>query len=308
MQIIIGGFGRSGTTWLSDIISKCLGGIILFEPFHPGVFTSSEEFTYSEEIDVKSIRSHLKSLYNSSPSNPWILRNHLNSPLENHSASFIRYVWSNSKVLGYKTIRGNHSIDRLSKIQESSRVVYIYRHPLAVLASINKRARFWDEFGWQRHKELFFEKALSGAVIRKERWTELRSLLNHLATKNEIIVAMWAVSFAISIEKVQKIEGYFVSYESLYLNPYEEVKMLTKYLNVENDSLHPSYFFTPSMTSMKTLHHLRKYEEDAEVNLNELFWMKEFGVAETEKLLDLCERILQYSKSAHDLARQNNYI
>ena len=121
MQIIIGGFGRSGTTWLSDIVSKCLGGLILFEPFHPGVYDVSDKVIYAGNIDDNSLRSHLDEIRASHPTNPWILRNHLNSPIEKHSASFIKYVWSNSKILGYKTIRGNHCLYQLSQVNGDSK-------------------------------------------------------------------------------------------------------------------------------------------------------------------------------------------
>ncbi len=307
MQIIIGGFGRSGTTWLSDIVSKCLGGLILFEPFHPGVYDASDKVIYAGNIDDNSLRSHLDEIRASHPANPWILRNHLNSPIEKHSASFIKYVWSNSKILGYKTIRGNHCLYQLSQVNGDSKVVYIYRHPLAVLASINKRRRFWEEFGWEQHVKFFFARTLKSPQFSAQVVDYLRDITDQLRTKNEIIVAMWAISFMISLREVEKAGGHLVSYENLYKNPYELIRGLMRYLRAEENGMHPSYFFTPSMTSLKTLHHLQKYK-GSELNLDEIFWVKEMKATEADQLKALCERILQSSERAVGLARQCNYL
>jgi len=307
MHIIIGGFGRSGTTWLSDVISKCLGGLILFEPFHPAVFSSSEEFIYSEDISIDQIRKHLDFLRAHCPTNPWILRNHLNSPLDSHSSAFLEYVWSNSKILGYKTIRGNHCLDRLSKVSNKSKIIYIYRHPFAVLSSINKRARFWEDVGWNTHKELFFKRALQASLFDEQTRIQLHDIVLGLRSKNENIITMWALSLMISINEVELADGHIISYEELYMEPYEHVKKLLGYLGVEGKSIHPSYFFTPSMTSLRTLHHLRKYGE-SEVNMDQLFWKDHIGLDEAKNLKALCKNILQHSKKAFELASQSNYL
>jgi len=307
MHIIIGGFGRSGTTWLSDIISKSLGGLVLFEPFHPAVFSSSEELIYAENIDNDLIRSHLTFLYEQSPSNPWILRNHLNSPLESHSSAFMNYVWKNSRILGFKTIRGNHILDHLSMVGDGSKVVYIYRHPLAVLNSINKRMRFWEELGWTTHKRIFFERALATSSLDHHALGSLREIISEIRSKNENIIAMWSISLMISLNKVEKANGHLISYEQLYEDPYKEVGRLLDYLEVKEKSTHPSYFFTPSMTSLRTLHHLRKHKE-SEFSMDQLFWIGDIGEEEAQSLKTLCQRILQYSRKAFDLARRNNYL
>ncbi len=44
--ILVAGTGRSGTTWLADIISEQFKSRLMFEPFHPVLVPEYAEFNY----------------------------------------------------------------------------------------------------------------------------------------------------------------------------------------------------------------------------------------------------------------------
>jgi len=306
MHIIIGGFGRSGTTWLSDILSKCLGGLILFEPFHPGVFQQSEDLVYARGLDTDVIKKHLDTITSKAPTNPWILRNHLNSPLEDHRSEFLDYIWSNSPILGYKSIRANHCLSALSRLYPDTKTVLIIRHPLAVLCSINRRERFWKEYGWERHKTLYLKHTLSLGTFDEQELRVLEEIANTIKHKNEMIVFMWATSLLLSLREIDEAGGHIIAYEQLYQDPYGQIKPVLDYLGVPSQQIHPSYFFTPSMTSLKTMHHLRKWN-DQPFDHGEVFWLQDLGMEECEKLSALVRKVVKVSEKTLFLAEERGY-
>ncbi len=74
---IILGLGRSGTTWLSDIISKYSGGMVLFELMHPGTYPASHHILYKDNIATVDAIDHIAGVLNKDIRSPWLLRNHL---------------------------------------------------------------------------------------------------------------------------------------------------------------------------------------------------------------------------------------
>lgn len=291
--IAIFGFGRSGTTWLSDIISKSLGEIILFEPFHPSVWNQAESNCYRTNNDLdyhQKYQTHLDACYSKQIKNPWLLRNHVGvNPLE-FSESFINMVWSNSKISGFKTIRGNHL---MSHFEMDHNCIYIVRHPLSVLASILKRPRFFEEFGWNFHRQEFFKRAIKHQVFNHESLPNMDGL-----SKTEIIAAMWTISTIIAFEDIEKYNIPFVYYEDLYTKPYDETKELLINLGYENKNLHPSYLFTPSMLTLKTAHNFDK-KGDEFVNAGpKAFWKDTFSEREEMKLIDFIRSTVSPFKMA----------
>ena len=90
--IIVLGFGRSGTTWISDMISKMNGRLILFEPFHPSVTHLSQRIAYTpvdRGIEGYLIAQLLTDVLTKRHKKLWLLRNHVPTKLEEVSQSFV---------------------------------------------------------------------------------------------------------------------------------------------------------------------------------------------------------------------------
>lgn len=308
--IIIAGFGRSGTTWLSDIISKAIGGLILFEPFHPGVYAESEDLCYSTSLDsLEGLLKHITEKSTHAPSkNKWLLRNHLNTPLQENSQSFVEYIWNNAEVLGFKTIRANHLLGELSKAI-NGQVVYIYRHPLAVLMSTVNRKRFWDEYGWEWHNQYFFERALYHPYWTNSQTKELRRFRTSvISDKKMTILLMWSMSFIISLKEVEKSNGIIISYEDLYIDPYKETMVILERIGYVGPKLHPSYFFTPSLTTMNTIHNRKELLNSGVDFLDELFWKNKLNDQKTKQYLSFINEVLSLDKNVLELAKDKRYV
>ena len=305
--IIIVGFGRSGTTWLSDIISKTLGGIILFEPFHPKVFLESQSYCYTSSFSsLEKLESHINECYKYSSKSAWLLRNHI-SRSEDANSSFIKYISNNTEVIGFKSIRSNHCSPLLLKIF-GSKAILIHRHPLAVLASIINRPQFWNEYGWNWHSEEFFNRVVIEKNFSLKQISIIRKIQSSLKSKNEIIVLMWALSFIISLNDIKGIGGHVIIYEDLYLNPFNQIRQLLNYLDKSSSKIHPSHIFTPSLTTLNTIHSFSIFEDLSREKLDDLFWKKHFNKDVLLSLQQLLYEVLSLDQEALNRAISCGYI
>lgn len=286
-KIIILGFGRSGTTWISDIISKMCGGLILFEPFHPEVYAQAKEACYHNGQNVglvKDILRHTRKLEKKKILNKWLLRNHLAQNLNDVNDYFVKDVWDNCDVIGYKSIRQNFLIPELYK-NVSSRIIFIKRDVLSVVASLLRRDHYWKEFGFDFHKKKFIQETLLSIKYPFLKATALNELFNSLEEEYLQMTFLWVVTHLIVERDLAKFKLPFFKYEDFYLEPYATSKKMRKYLGLEGDNIHPSYIFTPSMLTLRTFHK----ETSFKVENNDLsfFWKKTITPDMKNKILDL---------------------
>ena len=306
--IIIAGFGRSGTTWLSDIISKTLGGLILFEPFHPCVYDQASDITYTTDPRLWiQARKHIQRCLSNTVSNPWLYRNHLNDPLDSVPASYINYLQEHTSCIGFKTIRINHLLSEACASLNAN-LVFIYRHPLAVLCSLEKRSRFWKEFGWDWHKDNFIRR-----IMRSTYWTEeqrrfIQQEWNGLHSREEYILMMWTLSFLLSKEQVRSSGGMMVCYEELYMFPFETGRKILNYLNEREQSIHPSYLFTPSMTTLSTVHSSTDRGDMDKAFIDRIFWSSSLSKTSAENYLEKIEKWSGLDESVSALLRKKQYL
>ena len=299
--VVVLGFGRSGTTWISDIISKITGYIILFEPFHPAVFKESQEFLYRRlsQVNHQPVLSQIQSCHRKEIRNRWLLRNHLNSPLEQISDRFIDLVWQESKILGFKSIRQNQSIPWFKEVLDAS-VVYIMRHPLSVIASIKKRPNFWKEFNLQTHLDKFKAEYPLHPSISHYQWTEIEHIWDRAGTPDEKMGCMWSLTQWVAVHDLQKSGLPYFTYEHFYMKPYEETRDLLDYLGYTSIDIHPSHLFTPSMVSLKTVHEISDTPLK-HAGFSDFFWKDTLDDRSREKILSVVNQIA----SLDDLLYQN---
>ncbi len=270
--IVVLGFGRSGTTWLSDIISKSLGGLILFEPLHPRTCSFAADVCYASLSDRESSQragAYLAAVLAKENRHPWLLRNHVFTPLDEVSSEFIEAIWSECRVLGFKEIRANFMIPWLRE-NLNARIVFLVRHPCAVIASIRRRPNFWNEFGWDAHWRMFVERPLAtpadAAVGTAQRIARrARSDLQKQA-------AMWAVTYAFAQAELRSGAVPMFHYEDFYAQPFAAARNLFACLGYSDIHMHPSHLFVPSMTTMRTVHGLTATESDYVRRGEAMFW------------------------------------
>jgi len=274
-MIFILGFGRSGTTWLSDIISKSIGGLILFEPMHPQVLGSAIDFCYDNGCDENRneiLKSHLDKVLKGQFEHRWLVRNHLPSPMEGPSDWYVNQVKENCRIAGFKVIRGNFLIDFFVNSYPEAKIIYVRRDPRAVLASIKKRVRFWEEFGIQSHLEKFGQAVSKSEFLSADEKSTYQLLLRKYESDLGKSAIMWMYTDVMATRNLAKHGLSPFSYEDLYFKPYETVKEILTYVGADPERLHPSYIFTPSMLTLKTQHSFIESGENVESKYKELFW------------------------------------
>ena len=290
-KIIILGFGRSGTTWVSDIVSKICGGLILFEPFHPDVYPKAKEacyhsgfnrelmndiFDYSHKIGKKAVRDK------------WLLRNHLGQNINDVNENFVREVWDNCSVIGYKSIRQNFLIPEIYN-NVSKKIIFVKRDVLSVVSSLIGRKMFWEEFGFDFHKAKFIKETLHSNKYPFLKMKELDKLFYSLNEGYLQMTFLWVLTHVIIERDLEKFKLPLFHYEDLYLKPYEMTRTIGKYIGLPQVNIHPAYMFTPSMLTLRTFHMESSFNTEKK-DLS-FFWKETLTIDMKDKILDLEKNI-----------------
>ncbi len=287
--IIVLGFGRSGTTWIADIISKVLGGLVLFEPLHPQVCPFAAEVCYAGHLETEvshRLAAYLEEVLVGRHRQRWLLRNHLFTPLEEVSQAYVDMIWDECPILGFKEIRAAFLIDWLIERFEA-RIVFLLRHPCAVLASIRRRPRFWDEFGWEQHDRFFQERVISGRPDVYARLAPRLALLETPRTDLEKQAVMWAITADLALGQLERHGLPFFRYEDFYDHPFTATRALMAYLGEPQPRIHPAHLFVPSMTTLRTVHGLVRSESDYQIHGKRLFWRDVLSPEEEQRIMTI---------------------
>ena len=284
--IVVLSFGRSGSTWISDILSKNLGGLLLFEPLHPAVCPFAQQAAYSDGYDPDlspRLADFLTQVLDKTYRQRWLLRNHLFHPLDSVSQGYVDMVWEESRVLGFKEIRANFLIDWLLEHLQA-RIVYLVRHPAAVIASLRRRQRFWHEFGFDTHWRLFLEH-----VVENPRYgTSLHPylpIIHQARTQIQRETVMWAVSHKLASAAMTRHGLPIFYYEDFYQYPFPTTRQLIRYVGGDPEALHPAHIFVPSMTTIRTVHGLTSSESDFATRGWGIFWEDILTPEELEEIM-----------------------
>ena len=288
--IIVLSFGRSGSTWVSDIISKNRGGLLLFEPLHPETCPFPQDVCYSDGYEP-GLSGRLQDFFGDVMAkryrNRWLLRNHLFNPLEAVSQTFVDMVWEETQVLGFKEIRATFMIDWLIEAFDA-RIVYLVRHPAAVIASLRRRKNFWNEFGFETHWRLFLDH-----VIRNPRNEDIlrpyHAIITRAATQIEREAVMWAVSHKLATRTLARRGLPIFHYEDFYERAFPTTRRLVRYLGGDPDAIHPAHIFVPSMTTIRTVHGLTASESDFAAKGWGIFWDGILSPEEMDTIMGLVQ-------------------
>jgi hypothetical protein len=257
--IIVLGFGRSGTTWLADMISRATGQYILFEPLHPSVTEHAYEWSY-RRTPPDECAAHLRLVAAKGFYRPWLLRNHLPARIEHTAPALLTYLWGRAEIGGWKEIRLNFAIPWLIE-HELGQPVFITRDPATVISSILNRQNFW-EFGGL-HDIYAMTVGCRMPHFRPD-------------TEVEMIAQMWAHTHAVALEDCATHGVPVVAYEHLENDPFGMLGQVLAACGLPLRPLHPSYVLTASMT--------------ADVEVRPQFWRRKLTAAERDTIAATLER------------------
>lgn len=225
-NIVVFGAGRSGTTWLAQIIASA-GLEFVFEPLNPGEVPEARVMKpvplYCRKHDAFEWEELFGRMMNGDVRNSWTIRS--NPGVERKVIKFIRANLLIEWIL--------HNFD--------VHPVFITRNPLAVVASIKEQG--WElKAGWvqnvltsQRLNEPFFSKI-----------QEVPEWVSRDLTDAEVKALYWCIHNHVprSMGLVRKL--HLVRYEELCEDPEKVFGQLAPKIGIPMDSRTRSAFSKPS--------------------------------------------------------------
>jgi hypothetical protein len=219
--VLLAGSGRSGTTWLAEVLERGGGYRYLFEPFHPDRLPATRALRPRqylapgspdaaiaravEEVVAGRVRSTWVDQYNAR----LVARRRL-----------IKDVWANL-LLGYLA-------DRHPELG----IVLVLRHPVAVVRSQLALSR-WD---WYVDPG----QLLGQERLMADHLEPFRPLLEGARPGPEQHAATWCAENLVPLRQLGPGRAHVLFYEHLVARPEEELGRLAAYLSLAADRFGPA--------------------------------------------------------------------
>jgi hypothetical protein len=207
--ILLAGSGRSGTTWLGNILAANLNYRVIFEPL--------DEFHVPEAACLPR-RAYLRPGCDYPNWAPFILRAFSGQIINGWTTQEGRRPWA-WKVL-VKEIRANLMLGWAAS-QFQPRIVYITRHPCSVVLSRLKLKWESNPINFLKQEELVEDYLAPYAHILEGAETEIQK---HAVS--------WAVDNLVPLAQKEQDGLMFVTYEEMYLHPEEKARQLLEAVRV----------------------------------------------------------------------------
>jgi hypothetical protein len=216
--VFVAGSGRSGTTWLAEIINYRNDHRLIFEPLRPDRVRLGRTFGSGGYV------------------RPSDLDPHKTRAMEAILSGRIRSRWTdqyNTCLLParrlVKDIRANLMLNWFRARFADVPIVFIVRHPLAVAAS-----RSWLAANGQPRWEPNLGEFLSQAELIEDFLDEQVGFLSSLRQPLEQHVACWSIENRVALSLIEKDpRSHLVFYEELVERPASEIGRLFTFLGRE---------------------------------------------------------------------------
>lgn len=224
-HIIVAGSGRSGTTWVGDVLASCRGCYSVFEPLRISHVPGVPSFAGQGDRPGTYLRPNeenpewgtfFRRLFNRKISNTWtrrdwilaerpsrtILPNRLSFRIARHEYQFKRLL---AKCCVTKMIRGNLLLQWIAKRFDVS-VVYLTRHPCSAIGS-QMRMNWWSD----SLEDIFAQKKLMIDYLEP-----YQELLKGAKTPLQRTAMLWCVENIVPLAHLSTGANWIaVSYEEL---------------------------------------------------------------------------------------------
>ncbi len=227
--IFLAGTGRSGTTWISDIINYRNEYRYMFEPFYPDNVKICRNFRYRQYIRPdnrdKRFLEPAMLILSGKIRNFWI---------DSYNRKFI----AEKRLI--KDIRAHLLLKWMFANFPGIKIILLFRHPCAVACSKLK-------LKWGDHlEEIFSQDELVEDF--------LKPFENEVNKRNDIFekyILLWCIENYIPLKQFNKDEIHLTFYENFCINPGDELQRLYSFLNKGFDEKANINFKTPSLLSRK---------------------------------------------------------
>lgn len=256
--------GRSGSTWLGDLINHKLQYKEIFEPFFPGRVKEAIPFGYykylsKDDIDDKLFRSARK-LMRGTITNKWIESGNLKSK-------------GNGVLI--KDIRTNLMLSWIKMFFPEIKIVLLIRDPFEVAFSWVRLN--WSKIPFEDRSDLdaiLSQESLLKAFPQISTWTENYKSL----TQFESVILEWCILNYVPLTQLKSTPGLLlvVKYSNLVNSPEEELERLCNFIDDEYNNHILKNHRVRSRTSFSGTDH--KYVVRTEEIANSLRIINSFGL------------------------------
>jgi hypothetical protein len=197
------GDGRSGTTWIANLLNADKSYREMFEPFHPVKVPEASNFKenmYVNPDDSHSeLRLYMSRVFDGSLTNLWVDRDIQNRRFE---GLLVKDVFAN--------LHAKWALNQFPNI----RPILLIRNPMSVASSkfVTKR---WN---WPESPSFFLEDE----NLMLNHLSELRSIIKAVESRNDFIekqILNWCVIHKVLVEQFSLTDIHIVCYEDAYASP-----------------------------------------------------------------------------------------
>jgi hypothetical protein len=202
--VVVAGSGRSGTTWLGELLTRGTATRYLFEPLHPdrGPFPGEFPRSYARPGAAFDQEDAWARIVSGKVRDPWTDQyGHAFLPRRR----VVKEVWANLQ-LGWLA-------DRYPDLT----LVLLLRHPYSVARS--QLSSRWD---WYLDPRLYLQQEL----LMQDHLAPFEEWLAAARTPWDLAVATWCVENLVPLRQLARAEAHVVFYEHLRLDPEGELRAL----------------------------------------------------------------------------------
>ncbi len=230
--VFLAGCGRSGTTWLSEILNADRHYHYLFEPFNNKKTPTWRQFAYRQYLPRGVVNAQARSAAEG------ILSGRVHSAwIDSQNQALI----SGDRLV--KDTRANLMLGWLRAEFPEMPVVLLTRHPLAVTLSREK-------LGWGPGVSM--EDLENQPELMERHLEPHRLLLERLSGDDfSMQIANWCIEHLVPLAELRDGEFCLVQYESLVRNPEDELGRLFGYLGRGLSDKHRSRLLRASATASR---------------------------------------------------------
>ncbi len=193
--VLLAGSGRSGTTWLGEIIDRHHDHRVIFEPFKPDAVTLARPFRAGlylrPGVDDPTYLIPAARIFSGALRSRW-------ADHQNHARLVRRRL--------VKEVRINNLLPWISDAFPELRLVYLVRHPVAVADSARRT-------GWRDQPDL--DALLDQPALVEDHLAESVDVLSGLRTPWERLIGQWCGENLAPLRMLDPDRACLVFYEEL---------------------------------------------------------------------------------------------
>lgn len=231
-SIMVAGTGRSGTTWLADIIASQIPCRIMFEPFHSRQVEAFRRFHYFQYMrpseQNQELRAYCRRIFAGDVRNRWIDRQ-------------VECIFPQYRLV--KDIRANLFLGWLHNSFPEVPLVFVVRHPCAVVLSRM-------QLDWWTDRDI--EPMLSQPKLIEDFLADKMEVIGRARTVEEKHAVVWCIHNLVPFRQFAHNQLNMIFYENLCLEPEREIPKVFDAIGHDYDDAAFLSAKRPSTTAVRT--------------------------------------------------------